>query len=201
MISERMIFSEGMMCPVLWTVIRDEYRKECESMEMKTKKRWISAYVENQIGVLAKVSGLFSGKNYNLDTLTVGETEDPTMSRMTIGLTCDDLTYEQIVKQLNRSVEVIKVIDFTDVPIHKKELLFIKVNSCNEKDKEEIFRIVQTFNLTVVDYNKNTVLVQCVKTEQKNNDMIALFSKTFINRIEVVRGGSVAIEAISLTDR
>ena len=95
-------------------------RKERESMEMKTKKRWISAYVENQIGVLAKVSGLFSGKNYNLDTLTVGETEDPTMSRMTIGLTCDDLTYEQIIKQLNRSVEVIKVIDFTDVPIHKK---------------------------------------------------------------------------------
>lgn len=168
---------------------------------MEIKKRWISVYVENQIGVLAKVSGLFSGKNYNLDTLTVGETEDPTMSRMTIGLTCDDLTFEQIIKQLNRSVEVIKVIDFTDIPIHKKELLFIKVNSCNEKDKEEIFRIVQTFNLTVVDYNKNTVLVQCVKTEQKNNHMIELFRDNFVNRIEVVRGGSVAIEAISLTDR
>ena len=71
---------------------------------METKKRVISAYVENQIGVLAKVSGLFSGKNYNLDTLTVGMTEDPTISRMTIGLTCDDLTFEQIIKQLNRSV-------------------------------------------------------------------------------------------------
>lgn len=178
---------------------RKPHRKEWIVMEKK--KRWISAYVENQIGVLAKVSGLFSGKNYNLDTLTVGETEDPTMSRMTIGLTCDDLTFEQIIKQLNRSVEVIKVIDFTDIPIHKKELLFIKVGSCSEKDREEIFRIVQTFNLTVVDYNKNTVLVQSVKTEQKNNDMIELFKKTFINRIEVVRGGSVAIEAISLTDR
>ena len=66
------------------------------------EKRCISAYVENQIGVLAKISGLFAGKNYNLDTLTVGETEDPTMSRMTIELTCDDLTYEQIIKQLNR---------------------------------------------------------------------------------------------------
>ena len=64
---------------------------------MEIKKRVISAYVENQIGVLAKVSGLFSGKNYNLDTLTVGETEDPTISRMTIGLTCDDLTFEQII--------------------------------------------------------------------------------------------------------
>ncbi len=168
---------------------------------METKKRWISAYVENQIGVLAKVSGLFSGKNYNLDTLTVGETEDPTMSRMTIGLTCDDLTFEQIIKQLNRSVEVIKVIDFTDTPIHKKEILFIKISSCNEKDEEEIFRIVQTFGLTVTDYNKKTVLVECVKTEEKNNEMIALFSDIFLNRIEVVRGGSVAIEAISVSDR
>ena len=89
-------------------------------MELHMEKRCISAYVENQIGVLAKISGLFAGKNYNLDTLTVGETEDHTMSRMTIELTCDDLTYEQIIKQLNRSVEVIKVIDFTDMRITKK---------------------------------------------------------------------------------
>ena len=109
---------------------------------METKKRVISAYVENQIGVLAKVSGLFSGKNYNLDTLTVGMTEDPTISRMTIGLTCDDLTFEQIIKQLNRSVEVIKVLDFTDIPIRKKELLYIKVHSCSEKDKQEIKDII-----------------------------------------------------------
>lgn len=168
---------------------------------MEIKKRWISAYVENQIGVLAKVSGLFSGKNYNLDTLTVGETEDPTMSRMTIGLTCDNLTFEQIIKQLNRSVEVIKVIDFTDIPIRKKELLFIKVSNCTEKDKEEVFRIVETFGMQVVDYDKHNVLVECVKTEAHNNDMIQLFKETFINRVEVVRGGSVAIEAISTTVR
>ena len=150
---------------------------------------------------MAKISGLFAGKNYNLDTLTVGETEDPTMSRMTIDLTCDDLTYEQIIKQLNRSVEVIKVIDFTDMPIMKKELLFIKVNSCKEADKQEIFRIAQTFDLLVVDYNRKSVLVQCVKTVSKNNDMIALFKDMFVNRIEVVRGGSVAIEALSTPDK
>ena len=170
-------------------------------MEVHMKKRCISAYVENQIGVLAKTSGLFAGKNYNLDTLTVGETEDSTMSRMTIELTCDDLTYEQIIKQLNRSVEVIKVIDFTDMPIMKKELLFIKVNSCKEADKQEIFRIAQTFDLLVVDYNRKSVLVQCVKTVSKNNDMIALFKDMFVNRIEVVRGGSVAIEALSTPDK
>lgn len=168
---------------------------------MENKKRWISLYVENQIGVLAKISGLFSGKSYNLDSLTVGETEDPTISRMTIGLTSDDITFEQIKKQLNRSIEVIKVVDFTDIPIHKKEILFIKISSCTEKDKEEIFRIVNAFDLKIADYSKSHVLVECVQTEVKNNDIIALFNKTFINRIEVVRGGSVAVEAISITDR
>ena len=170
-------------------------------MELHLEKRCISAYVENQIGVLAKISGLFAGKNCNLDTLTVAETEDPTMSRMTIELTCDDLTYEQIIKQLNRSVEVIKVIDFTDMPITKKELLFIKVNNCKESDKQEIFRIAETFDLKVIDYNRKSVLVQCVKTVSKNNDMIALFKDMFVNRIEVVRGGSVAIEALATPDR
>ena len=79
------------------------------------KKRWISLYVENQVGVLSKIPGLFSGKSYNLDSLTVGTTEDPTVSRMTIATVSDDETFEQIKKQLNRTVEVIKVIDFTDV--------------------------------------------------------------------------------------
>ena len=91
------------------------------------KKRWISLFVENEVGVLAKIAGLFSGKSYNLQSLTVGETEDPTVSRMTISLIGDDVTFEQIKKQLNRSVGIIKVIDFTDTPIHIKEILFIKV--------------------------------------------------------------------------
>ncbi len=165
------------------------------------KKRWISLYVENQIGVLAKISGLFSGKSYNLDSLTVGVTEDPTVSRMTISVTSDDITFEQIKKQLNRSVEVIKVMDFTEIPINMKEILFIKVNSCSEKDKEEIFRVAQVFDLKIIDYNKKSVLVECVQTEKENDDVIRLMKELFINRIEVVRGGSVAIEAISKTDR
>lgn len=81
-------------------------------MDNNMKKRWISLYVENQVGVLSKISGLFSGKCYNLDSLTVGTTEDPTVSRMTIATVSDDETFEQIKKQLNRMIEVIKVIDF-----------------------------------------------------------------------------------------
>ena len=165
------------------------------------KNRWIALYVENEVGVLAKVSGLFSGKSYNLQSLTVGTTEHDDVSRMTISVTADDVTFEQIKKQLNRCVEVIKVMDFTEIPINMKELLFIKVSSCNDKDKEEVFRIAKVFDLKIVDYNKNTVLLECVQTQNKNDDIIRLFNDTFINRIEVVRGGSVAIEAISLTDR
>ena len=98
------------------------------------KKRWLSLYVENDVGVLAKISGLFSGKSYNLLSLTVGETEDPTVSRMTISMVGDDKTFEQVKKQLNRSVEVIKVLDFTDLPIHKKEILFIKLRALKREE-------------------------------------------------------------------
>lgn len=150
------------------------------------KKRWLCLFVENEIGVLARISGLFSGKSYNLDSLTVGVTEDRTISRITISLTSDDRTFEQVKKQLNRSVEVIKVVDYTDVAIHMKELMFVKISGCSEKDIEEIFRISQIFNATVIDYDRDAVLVESVKTENSNNDLIALLGKCFANRIERV---------------
>lgn len=107
------------------------------------KKRCISLYVENEVGVLAKISGLFSGKSYNLDSLTVGTTEDSTISRMTICLTSDDQTFEQIKKQLNRSVEVIKVVDFTETQIHMKELMFIKIWDCSKMIKQIFLELLK----------------------------------------------------------
>ncbi len=160
------------------------------------KKRWICLFVENEIGVLARISGLFSGKSYNLDSLTVGMTEDPTVSRMTISLTSDDKTFEQIKKQLGRSVEVIKVVDYTDKTIHMKEILFIKVSGCSEEDKTEIFRISEVFGVPVIDYDGTAVILECTQTEKDNDHLIALLKKNFMNRIEIVRGGSVAIEAV-----
>lgn len=160
------------------------------------KKRWICLFVENEIGTLARISGLFSGKSYNLDSLTVGETEDPTIS-----LTSDDRTFEQVKKQLNRSVEVIKVIDYTDIPIHMKELMYVKVGHCSESDKAELFRIAQVFQVSIADCDKTSYILECLQTEEKNDDMIRLLQKIFPNRIEVVRGGSVAIEALSMTVR
>ena len=91
------------------------------------KKRWICLFVENDIGVLARIAGLFSAKAYNLDSLTVGRTEDETVSRMTISLTSDDKTFEQVKKQLNRCIEVIKVVDYTGCAVCRKEMMYAKI--------------------------------------------------------------------------
>ena len=165
------------------------------------KKRWICLFVENEIGVLARITGLFSGKSYNLDSLTVGITEDNTISRMTISLTSDDRTFEQIKKQLSRSVEVIKVVDYTDTPLHVKEILFVNVNYCSDADISELFRISKVFGITVIDYDGSTVLLECTQTENKNDDLIILLKRKFVNRIEVTRGGSVAVESVSISER
>ncbi len=165
------------------------------------KKRWLSLFVENEIGVLARISGLFSGKSYNLDSLTVGPTGDRSVSRMTISLTSDDRTFEQVKKQLNRSVEVIKVTDLTDTDIHIGELMFITINNCSAEDLTEIERICGIFHVEMIDYRPSAVLLKCVQTEERNEDLIALLEKCYINRIEIVRGGSVAVEALSLSDR
>ncbi len=162
-----------------------------------TKKRWICLFVENEIGVLARISGLFSGKSYNIDSLTVGVTEDKSISRMTIELTSDDRTFEQIKKSLNRSVEVIKVVDYTEMDIHIKELMFVKISHCSDRDIEEIFRMAQVFPVTVMDYNQENVLIESVQTEDDNNRFIALLEKCYSNRMEIVRGGNVAVEALN----
>ena len=147
------------------------------------KKRWISLYVENQVGVLSKISGLFSGKSYNLDSLTVGTTEDPTVSRMTIA-----------------TVEVIKVIDFTDVFVRMKEIMYIKVQKCTPEDKVECFQIAETFKAKVIDYGRDSLLLEFVQTGTKNDAVIKLMKEEF-KSIEVVRGGSVGIESISMMER
>ena len=169
-------------------------------IDRSMKNRWIALYVENTVGVLAKVSGLFSGKSYNLQSLTVGTTEDDTVSRMTICVTSDDVTFEQIKKQLNCMIEVIKVIDLTNVPIHMKEILFAKVKDISAEEKLEVFQIAQVFEVKVKDIGTDSVLLERMLTERRNNELIALLRSKFKN-IEIVRGGAVAIESISTSCR
>ena len=164
------------------------------------KDRWIALYVENQVGVLAKISGLFAGKAYNLKSLTVGTTEEDDVSRMTISTTCDDVTFEQIKKQLNRMVEVIKVMDLTATPIHMKEVMFAKIKKCSDMDKAEAFRMAETFHVEISDIGEDSVLLECKQTERKNNELIGLLKARF-QSLEIVRGGAVAIESISTSCR
>ena len=140
------------------------------------KKRWISLFVENQAGVLSKISGLFSGKSYNLDSLTVGTTE------------------------LNRMIEVIKVIDFTETFVWMKEIMYVKVRRCNTVDKAELFQIAETFKGSVIDYGKDSVLLEFVQSSTKNDAVVNLMKEEF-KSIEVVRGGSVGIESISMMEK
>ena len=171
-----------------------------KKVERLKKKRWVSLYVEIRIGVLARISGMMSGKSYNIDSITVGTTEDNTISRMTIGLSSDDATFEQIKKQLNRCVEVIKLIDITDAPIHMKENLFVKISECTEFERAEIFRIAQVYGGKIIDYGIDSILLELVATEGKNNALIKLLSDKF-KHVEVTRGGVVAVESISMVDR
>lgn len=169
-------------------------------MNSELKDRWIALYVENEPGVLAKISGLFSGKAYNLRSLTVGTTEESDVSRMTISSSCNDITFEQIKKQLNRMVEVIKVIDLTETPVHMKELMYAKVKHLSDWEKEDIFRIAQVFSVDVVDIGEDSALLECKLTERRNNELIELLKGHF-KHIEIVRGGSVAVESISTSCR
>ena len=139
-------------------------------------------------------------RTFFLQSLTVGTTEDETASRMTICVTSDDITFEQIKKQLNRMVEVIKVIDLTEVPIHMKEILFAKVLRVSAAEKEEVFQIAQVFNVQVVDIGNDSVLLECKLTARRNNELIHLLKSKFKTN-EVVRGGAVAIEPISTSCR
>ena len=164
------------------------------------RDRFIALYVENDVGVLAKVSGLFSGKSYNLKSLTVGMTERDDVSRMTICVTSDDVTFEQIKKQLNSMVEVIKVLDLTCVPVCMKEILYAKIKDLNHDGMDAVFRIAETFRVRVKDIGVDSLILECMQTERKNNELVALLKTQFKNKVEIVRGGPVAIESISTTD-
>ena len=109
------------------------------------KRHTISVLVENHPGVLARVAGLFSGRGFNIESLSVGETEDPTASRMTVVVRGDDVILEQITKQLNKLVDVIKVSDITKERFIERELVLIKVHT-EGKSRSEILQIVDIFH-------------------------------------------------------
>ena len=119
---------------------------------------------------------------------------------MTICIDADEKTFEQVKKQLNRSVEVNKVIDYTDTSIRTKEIMFIKVKSLTEKQMAEIFQMAEVFRFLIKDMGKDSLLIEAIRTETKNDSILKVFKERYTN-IEVVRGGPVAIDCISMQDR
>ena len=153
-------------------------------------KHTIAVLVENHFGVLAHVSGLFSARGFNIDSLAVGETEDPTISRMTIVAHGDDRVIEQIMKQLNKLVDVIKVQDLTEDDIIERELVLVKVNA-TASSRAELMQIVNTFRGKIVDVKPHTVTVEVTGNQSKVDAMLELLRPFGLK--EVVRTGTIAV--------
>lgn len=150
----------------------------------------ISVLVENKFGVLSRVSGLFSGRGYNIESLSVGETIDPTISIMTIVTSGDDWVIEQIIKQLNKLIDVIKVVDLTELDHVEREMVLVKV-SPKQENKAEVLRIAEIFRGRVVDSSPNTYTIEITGDEKKIDAFIELIKPMGIK--EFVRTGKVAI--------
>ena len=154
------------------------------------KKHTICALVENHFGVLCRISGLFSSRGFNIDSLTVGETEDPAISRMTIVVRGDDRVLEQVVKQLNRLVDVIRVIDMTQGEFIERELALIKVKA-DPSNRSEIIQITEVFRSNIVDVSTSSMTIEATGKEDKILAMINMLRSFGIQ--EIARTGTVAL--------
>lgn len=153
-------------------------------------KHTISVRVENHFGVLARVSGLFSARGYNIDSLCVGETEDPAISRMTVVAQGDERILEQIINQLNKLVEVIDVIDLTQDVFIDRELVMVKIGATNSQ-RGEIIEVAAVFRAKVVDLGAAAMTVEVTGSEGKVNAFVDMMRPYGIQ--ELVRTGKVAI--------
>jgi acetolactate synthase-1/3 small subunit len=153
-------------------------------------KHTISVLVENEFGVLSRVAGLFSGRGFNIESLSVAPTLDPSISRMTIVTTGDDQILEQITKQLNKLVDTIKVIDFTGQEFVERELALIKV-SAEEGTRAEVLRIADIFRGKIVDVTARSYTVELTGAPAKIDALIELLRPMGIK--EVVRSGPIVL--------
>jgi acetolactate synthase-1/3 small subunit len=150
----------------------------------------ISVVVENKFGVLTRVASLFSGRGYNIDTLNVAPTEDPKTSRMTIVTRGDDATLEQIVKQLEKLVNVLEVEDFRADEYIDRELVLIKV-AVDSKSRAEVMQITDIFRAKIVDVQPRSLTIEVTGNESKIDKFIVLM-KTF-GILDLTRTGKVAL--------
>jgi acetolactate synthase-1/3 small subunit len=150
----------------------------------------ISVTVENRFGVLSRVVGLFSGRGFNIDSLSVGETTDPEISRITIVTTGDDRIIEQVAKQLNKLIDVIKVTDLTDLNFVDREMILVKINA-TDKTKAEILRINDIFRGKIVDVSQASYTFEITGDDGKIEAFIKMVKPFGVK--EIARTGKVAV--------
>jgi acetolactate synthase-1/3 small subunit len=150
----------------------------------------LTVLVENKAGVLARIAGLFSRRGFNIESLSVSPTQDATISRMTIVATGDDIVLEQINKQLNKLINVIKIIDLTSAKFIDRELALIKV-SVDSRSRSEIMQITDIFRGRIVDVAEKSIIVEITGDEEKIAALVEMLKRFGIK--ELVRTGKVAL--------
>ena len=150
----------------------------------------ISALVENRPGVLAHISGMFAARGFNIASLAVGETTDPTVSRLTVTCVGDVRVVEQIIKQLRKIIDVIRVVDMRERDHVERELILVKVRTTKES-RSEVMQIVDIFRSRIIDVHHDSVTVEQSGTQDKNDALVALLQPFGV--LEVARTGRVAL--------
>lgn len=156
----------------------------------KDRKHTISVLVENHFGVLARVSGMFSSRGFNISSLCVGETENSSISRMTVVVRGDEKALGQVIQQLNKLVEIINVINLTEETFVERELVMIKV-AADAKRRGEVVEIASIFRAKVVDVGASSMIVECTGAEGKVTAFVDMMRAFGIQ--ELVRSGEIAI--------
>lgn len=159
-------------------------------MKEEVNKRTLSLLVDNEPGVLSRISGLFSGRGFNIESLCVAETNEPNISRITIVTQGDLPVLEQIKKQLNKLINVIKVFDFTDTPFVQREMILIKVRAKPEH-RAEILRLTDIFRSRVVDISNDYYTLEVTGDEDKVEAFLKLLKPMGIK--EIARTGVIAL--------
>jgi len=165
--------------------------KTRQTRKGQVRKHIISVKVRNEIGVLARVATLIAGKGYNIESLSVGETHEPGVSRMTIEVVGDDIIIDQVVKQLRKLIDTLKVKDITDVPHVERELVLIKVHTPTARARDEVLRIVEIFRGKIVDVSQETYTIEVTGDGEKIGAILELLKPFGIK--DMARTGKVAM--------
>ncbi len=153
-------------------------------------KHTLSVLVENKPGVLTRIAGLFARRGFNIDSLAVGETEDPRLSRMIITVDAQDAPLEQVTKQLHKLINVIKITDLDPASSVDRELILVKVKA-DAESRSEIMQIVEIFRGKIVDVARSTLIIEATGTREKLSAMLQLFQPFGI--VELVRAGRISM--------